>query len=129
MSSGARAYGGELSYARSDYHEIDADGSAEYPEYNFNHTLDLKARVGYAVDRALVYGVFGYGFSEYEEGDEDPSSLVDVKGAIFGLGVDYLVSDRMFIGAEVLSRDIGGGDVNPFDAEVTTVTLRAGLKF
>ena len=127
MASGAWAYGGELAYARTDYHEIEPDGSSEYPEYNFNHTLDLKARVGYAVDRALVYGVLGYGFSEYEEGDE--TALFDVDGAIFGLGVDYLVSDRMFVGAEVLSRDIGRSGNGPFDADVTTVTLRAGLKF
>jgi outer membrane immunogenic protein len=129
MTSGAWAYGGELAYARSDYHEIEPDGSSEYPEYNFNHTLDLKARVGYAVDRALVYGVLGYGFSEYENGDEDPTSLFDVKGAIFGLGVDYLVSDRMFVGAEILSRDMGESDVELFDADLTTVTLRVGMKF
>ncbi len=129
MTSGAWAYGGELAYARSDYHEIEEDGSSEYPEYNFNHTLDLKARVGYAVDRALVYGVLGYGWSEYEDGDEDPTSLYNVKGAIFGLGVDYLVSDRVFLGAEVLHRDIGESDAEYFDADLTTVTLRAGLKF
>ena len=129
MSSGAWAYGGELAYAKSDYHEIEADGSSEYPEYQFNHTLDLKARVGYAVDRALVYGVLGYGFSEYEDGDSNPSSLYDVKGAIFGLGVDYLVSERMFVGAEILHRDVGESDVDLFDADLTTITLRAGLKF
>ncbi len=126
MASGAWAYGGELAYARTDYHETDSGGS--YPEWNFNHTLDLKARVGYAVDRALIYGVLGYGFSEYEEGSE--ASVTDVDGAIFGLGVDYLVSDRMFVGAEVLSRDIGLSDSDePFDANLTTITLRVGMKF
>ena len=128
MANGAWAYGGELAYAGTDYYEAAIDSSVEYPEWNFNHTLDLKARVGYAVGRALVYGVLGYGFSEYEMGSE--TSVTDIKGAIFGLGVDYLVSDRMFVGAEVLSRDIGLSDSDePFDANLTTITLRVGMKF
>jgi outer membrane immunogenic protein len=125
MANGPWAYGAELSYASTDYIESEPDGSAEYPEYVFTHTLDIKARVGYAVDRALVYGTIGYGTSEWEDGA--PSTASDANGVIFGLGVDYLVSDKMFVGAEVLRRDMDS-DIG-FVADVNTFTLRAGMKF
>ena len=126
-SSGALAYGVELAYARTDYAEVDLVTGTTYPEYNFNHTLDLKARLGYGMDRALIYGVLGYGFSEYEDGNTDPGNLYDIEAPIFGLGVDYMVSDRFMIGAEILRRDLDSGDY--FQADLTTVTLRAGVSF
>ncbi|MFN6925363.1 MAG: hypothetical protein ACK4P8_06910 [Tabrizicola sp.] len=122
-STGAWAYGAELGYAKADFHEYDS--GLEFPEYKFNHTLDLKARAGYAMGPALIYGVLGYGFSEWEEGG--PSDTYDVEGALFGAGVDYLVTDRVFLGGEVLRRGMDGD--YPFDADVTTFTLRAGMTF
>jgi hypothetical protein len=41
--------------------------------------------------------------------------------------VDYLVTDRIFLGGEVLRRGMDGD--YPFDADVTTFTLRAGMTF
>ena len=41
-TTGAWAYGAELAYANASFHEY--DGPDEYPDYQFNHTLDLKAR-------------------------------------------------------------------------------------
>jgi outer membrane immunogenic protein len=125
LSSGAWSYGGELAYAGANFHEY--DGGSEYEDYHFNHTLDLKGRIGYAVDRALVYGVLGYGFSEWEEGSSASGDLYDVDGALVGFGVDYLATDRVFVGAEVLKRVMDSD--YPFDADLTTFTQRAGMTF
>lgn len=124
-TTGAWAYGAELAYANASFHEY--DGPDEYPDYQFNHTLDLKARAGYAMGPALVYGTLGYGFSEWEEGGTDPGDLYDVDGVLVGVGVDYLVTDQIFLGAEVLRR--GMDSDYPFDADLTTFTLRAGMTF
>lgn len=126
LANGAWAYGGEISYSSTDYIQKQIGGAElEFPEYNYNHTLDLKARLGYAVERAMLYGVVGYGFSEWQEGNL--AELYNVEGAIFGLGVDYLVSDRVFLGGEILRREM---DANPiFNADVTTFSLRVGMKF
>lgn len=123
-ASGAMAYGVELSYAKADYNQAEADGSADYQDYKFNHTLDLKARVGYAFGKALAYGVVGYGQSEWEDG---PGGVYDGKGLIYGVGLDYLVSDRVFVGGEVLRRTMDSDGL--FVADVTTLSLRVGMKF
>ena len=122
-SNGAWAYGAELAYAKAEFHEYDPQNEA----YNFNHTLDLKLRAGYAMGQALVYGTLGYGFSEWEEGSTASSDLYDVEGVLIGVGLDYLVTDRVFVGGEVLRRGMDGD--YPFDADITTFTLRAGMKF
>ncbi len=124
-TSGAWAYGAEIGYSSADYHEF--DGPDEYPDYNFNHTLDLKARAGYAMKNTLFYGTLGYGFSEWEEGGTASGDLYDVEGALFGFGVEQIVADRFFIGGELLQRGMDGD--YPFDADLTTFTLRAGMTF
>ncbi|MCB6176661.1 porin family protein [Rhodobacter sp. Har01] len=123
MATGAWAYGVELSYAKTDYSEV--DGTDEFPDYNFNHTFDVKMRGGYAVNQALIYGVLGYGWSEWEEGD--PTDTYDVDGLLVGLGADMIVSDSVFLGAEILQRGMDGD--YPFEADVTTFGLRLGMTF
>jgi outer membrane immunogenic protein len=76
---------------------------------------------------ALFYGTLGYGFSEWEEGSANPGDLYDVDGVLLGAGVDYLVTDQLFLGAEVLRRSMDSDF--PFDADLTTFTFRAGITF
>ena len=56
-TSGAWAYGAEIGYSSSNYHEFSlaSAGGDEYPSYKFNHTLDLKARAGYAMNATLLW--------------------------------------------------------------------------
>ncbi|NKX46371.1 porin family protein [Roseicyclus persicicus] len=122
---GAWAFGAELAYARTDYVEVDPATGESFSDYVFTYTVDLKARVGYAVGPALIYGVLGYGHSEYEDGA--PEDLFHINAPIYGLGVDYMVSDRFVVGLEVLRRDLDAD--SRFTADLTTVTLRAALRF
>jgi outer membrane immunogenic protein len=123
FTSGPLAYGVEVAYTKTDYYQTDVNGP--YRDYTFNHTLDLKLRGGYAVENALIYAVVGYNWAEWEEGA--PNDTYRAKGPLFGLGLDYLVTDRVFLGAEALRRTL---DTDyPHEVDVTTISLRVGMKF
>jgi len=123
LSSGPFAYGVEVAYTKTDYYQTDVNGP--YRDYTFNHTIDLKLRGGYAVERALIYASVGYNWAEWEEGA--PSDTYRAKGPVFGLGLDYLVTDSVFLGAEALRRRL---DTDyPHDVDVTTFSLRLGTRF
>jgi outer membrane immunogenic protein len=99
-------------------------GTSEYPEYNFNTLIDLKARAGYAAGNILVYGLVGAASATWtDNGNEDNGD-----GFLYGLGIDYLGSSNVFVGAEYVVRAITV-DASPFDADVETISLRAGIKF
>jgi outer membrane immunogenic protein len=128
LTNGAWAYGGELSYSKADFYEIDSGGSPD-PDYVFTSIIDLKARAGYAMGDALIYGTIGATFTKWQE---DTLSGNDGSGFLYGVGVDYLVSPQVFLGAEYLVRDIESDWNNTggtFDADLDTFTLRAGMKF
>ena len=74
------------------------------------------------------YGTLGYGFSEFQDGAVAPANLYDVKGVLVGFGVEQMVTDRFFVGGEVLQRGMNS-DSGGFDADLATLTLRAGMTF
>lgn len=86
--------------------------------------IDLKARVGYGMDRALVYASGGYSFANYSGGDEGAGFNV-------GAGVDFLVTDNIFVGAEYIYRDIEDTVVDPaaWDEQLGTIQARVGITF
>lgn len=86
--------------------------------------FDLKARAGYAADRALVYASGGYSFASFDGGDEG-------NGFNVGAGVDYLVFDNAFVGAEYVYRDIEDSVADPaaWQDQFGTIQLRVGLSF
>jgi hypothetical protein len=125
IASGAWAYGAELGYANTRYYEVSNSDGAEFSDYRFSDLLELKLRLGYAVNRTLVYGVVGYNWSTWEEGS--PDDTYDAEGSVFGLGVDHLLSDRTFLGAELVRRGLDGD--YPFEAHATTLAVRLGMTF
>ncbi|MDP1668269.1 outer membrane beta-barrel protein [Phaeovulum sp.] len=88
---------------------------------------DLKLRLGTTYGSTLVYALVGYsaGTSFAYGGDNN------FHGLNYGVGLDYGVNDRMFVGAELLARNIvddsglGYLDTRP----MTTLSIRAGLRF
>jgi opacity protein-like surface antigen len=90
---------------------------------------DVKARVGVAANRALVYGVLGYTFGSFTQGPDNWKP----EGPSYGIGVDYLATERVMIGMEYLTRDMTGD--NPSGAsqqnfiDLETLSLRVGFKF
>ena len=98
--------------------------------FYFESFVDLKARAGYAMQNVLVYGTIGSTITKWNEGFVGGYAG---NGVLYGVGVDYLVSPRFFVGAEYLVRDVksewNDAPVEYFDADVNTLTLRLGLKF
>jgi outer membrane immunogenic protein len=121
---GAIVYGPELAYS-----SFSDTGFELSPEEEVKRTIDLKARLGYAANRVLVYGVLGYSQITFAEG---PSDSFSVNGPAYGLGVDYAASDRLTIGLEYLARRTSGRFDPPgrdYDLNVDTLSLRVGLRF
>lgn len=125
MQRGSLVYGGELAYGR-----ISDAAIVGFPNSDFANALDLKARVGFAANRALFYGVLGYSKAMF---DDTAAIEFDMDGFSYGLGVDLAVSNRFTVGLEYLTRDLSGtSSVDPTttgDASLDTLSLRVGLSF
>lgn len=92
----------------------------------------VRARAGYAMDNALLYGAAGWtvtrGYLENATGGNDHKAF---NGYTVGAGVDYKFTDNMFGRAEYRfndygSRSINGVDINPRQHELL---LGVGMKF
>lgn len=88
---------------------------------------DFKARAGYEMGNALIYGTAGYSFGNFEL----PSYSTAVSGFSYGVGVDFLVTLNFFVGVEYLSRNMFGVVLTPDELEVNldSISIRAGMLF
>ena len=86
---------------------------------------ELRARVGYAMGDALVYGFLGYGTSRITHPAASP---YDVAGGTYGLGVDYMVTDSMFAGFEVSKLELIG-HTNDDIHNINVISLRIGYNY
>jgi outer membrane immunogenic protein len=123
---GSLVYGGELAYGAVG--DTQVVGFVESNE--IERILDLKARLGYATNRVLFYGVLGYSFANYVE---PAGREFDVDGFAYGVGVDFAASDRLVFGLEYLSRDLSGSASDDSsvtgDFDLDTLSLRVGFSF
>jgi outer membrane immunogenic protein len=123
LSSGPFVYGAEIAFLSGSVYEEDLNGVDTYPDYEFTQFVDLKGRLGYATGDFLVYGALGYSFADWSESGAD----YDAEGWLAGVGVDYAVGGKYFVGAEYVMRDLHAN--YPFDATVNTFSVRAGIRF
>jgi outer membrane immunogenic protein len=124
---GSFVYGGELAYGKISGAFLPNPGFSGDDE--IDRVLDLKARVGFASNRALFYGVVGYSRSNYVE---PPLIEMDTNGFSYGLGAEVAVSPRLVVGLEYLGRDLSGsalGGTISADQNLDTLNLRVGLNF
>ena len=85
---------------------------------------ELRARVGYAMGDALVYGFLGYGTSSITTSARE----YDVAGGTYGLGIDYMVTDSMFAGLEVSNLELLG-QTNDEIHNINVISLRIGYNY
>lgn len=96
-----------------------------WPNWTFNSLTDLRATLGYDMGRALVYASAGYTTSSFDaEGSE-----YTYDGWNAGIGIDYLLSDRVFLGAEYVHRDVARSDLSSWNGSFDTFHLRIGMNF
>ncbi|MBJ3763501.1 porin family protein [Maribius pontilimi] len=85
----------------------------------------LKLRGGFKAGSALIYGVAGAAYASAEVLGDDFSDT----GWLVGLGVDYLVTDNIVAGAEVLYHQFDDFDDTGIDVDATTLQARVAYKF
>ncbi|WP_372840862.1 outer membrane protein [Phaeovulum sp.] len=94
--------------------------------FDAGNFMEIKGRVGYAMDRVMFYGALGYMSGDINDGTDD----VDLDGMTYGIGAEFMLTDNIFAGLEyqraALSGTYGGADL---DADVDTVALRVGFQF
>jgi outer membrane immunogenic protein len=121
--------------------------------------LAAKGRLGFAVDRFLVYGVAGYAWSQLDVSSSftsgfDPATMkpirtsiddtVDQHGFVYGGGVEVALSKTVSLGLEYNQYDFGDSDVQSFkvtnggvgaaeklktDLDLATVQARLNFRF
>lgn len=105
------------------------------PENKVTDTQSIQVKVGYATDRALFSVGLGYAAANV-----DPRCVVEcgsasLSGRTISVGVDYLVTDKIFLGASVTNKSFGKGTyeilspVWELDGDDTALELRVGYNF
>lgn len=122
MQRGNLVYGGELAFGK-----IGDVIDPSFPLSQYDRVIDLKARLGFAANRVLFYGVLGYSDAPFD----DSGTSYDTKGLVTGLGADFAVSQRLTMGLEYLHRDLSGdnGLGTTLDSSLDTLSFRVGLSF
>ncbi|WP_103255962.1 outer membrane protein [Tabrizicola aquatica] len=122
---GRAVFGAELSYGTADSAGIEGVATSE-----FQKILDLKARIGFATNNMLIYGLVGRSKVFLYD---NPTNTFDMQGTSYGLGAELVLSERLTVGAEYVTRDVSGtaSSLSFLKADTTfdTLSLRASLTF
>jgi len=103
-----------------------------------DRSATLQARAGYAFDRALPFVSAGIAWSDFSGGFDDPPFLpsgeVSTRHYVFGVGLDYVISDSLQLRIEGLqftdpgTLDFSGPDCCSLD-ENNYKIMRVGLTY
>ncbi|MGL4320500.1 MAG: outer membrane protein [Paracoccaceae bacterium] len=116
---GTAVVGGELEYDITDI-ALGAAGTDQ-----LNSVARLKAMAGADLGRFLVYGTAGYAYADADVGAVNLSD----DGWFAGLGADYALSERLSVGAELLTHKFDDFDASGVDLDATTAKARINLRF
>lgn len=103
----------------------------------------LTGRLGFAMDRALIYGKAGYALSDVvfnasfhnKDGEDGANGSVvaishsyAMAGPVYGAGIEYAINDRISLGVEYLRFDFGPSgvaDLATTNSGITSEKVRA----
>lgn len=118
---------GEIGHDWSDY--TTAAGGGELGTFG-----SVRARLGFAANRALFYVAGGYAFAEGKETVGGVTASATPDGWTLGAGVDFAMTEKMFLRAEYRHNDLKTG-LNAFGSSWTNtlkqdvVNIGLGVKF
>lgn len=116
--------GGEIDYMTGDGDITDPFLVVTPADYDI---LRIGLEAGVDLGRALVYGTAGYADIDVSAG----GATIGSSGHYYGIGIDYLASDRIVIGAELLQHkfDSFSGAAAGSDLDVLTFGVNVALRF
>jgi outer membrane immunogenic protein len=91
----------------------------------------VRGRIGYAFDRALVYGAAGWTGTNFNASAPGVDEDETFHGWTVGAGVDYAFTEKMFGRVEYRYNDFGDQDIlgGNFDLKQHVVKVGLGVKF
>ncbi|WP_347140052.1 porin family protein [Paracoccus sp. SSK6] len=107
--------GAELDYNKVDLDENDGDGDL----------WRLRGRVGYDMGKFQPYATLGAARISTNDAADDISET----GITYGLGAEYLVTDKFSVGAEYSRNDFSDVVVDGLDLDTDLVQVRASYRF
>lgn len=123
---GSIVLGAEIDYNLADIVSEEIDGVV-----TVTALAHLKARVGYDLGSALVYGVGGMAYMETEWPGGFSGDLSDT-GVFYGVGAEYMISSNWSAGVEYLYHDFedfGSVGFTEYNVELHTIQARASYHF
>lgn len=134
LQRGNLIYGAEVRYSNmSHVLQNDAPDPERREVLDFS---DIRGKVGYVRGDLMVYGALGWSWSRFRVHPsatfDDRDSQTTLNGFNVGLGMEYNISDRWFLGADYTYRDLSGGfDEAPNDSDIdlSTITARVAYRF
>ena len=113
----------ELDIHRGD---IGFDGPSLSQTARIDRLLRLGVEAGIDLGPALVYGTAGVARIDFSG---PPTADSGGSGRFFGVGVDYLVSDRVTVGVEWLRHDFGDLGFSGYSADPVSLGINLGYRF
>jgi outer membrane immunogenic protein len=116
MQSGGMVYGAELDYTASTLTAVSTGnggfgcGGPVGCGTDVSRLITLRGRVGFAMDRTLIYGTAGFARANvrgYNPGTATVTGDGSRSGWSAGLGIEHALTDRFTIRAEYLHTDLG----------------------
>lgn len=105
-------------------------GSVNGTDYGTDLQGSVRARVGYAMDNALIYGAAGWTIARgYVDPPNSGEGNKALNGYTVGAGVDYKFTDNMFARAEYRFNDFGSRTIKGTDFEPQQHQLLIGVGY
>ncbi len=128
IQRGNLVFGGEVNYSAG---TVALETS---PTLEYSNLIDVNARIGYTVGRALVYATVGGSFGDWNEEITDTTGMFSASGFNYGIGVDFMVTEKIFVGAAYINREMSGSFGAMFPGESLennnqSLRVRAGIQF
>lgn len=126
---------GDIEWANLNGDDNGVGGTVD--ETDFNWTGSIRARLGYAFDRLLVYGTGGIAFAGIDQNNAGgvPASIQKTyTGWTIGAGAEYAFADNLTTRIEYRYSDFGKEDfapagLVPFSNDITSHSVRLGISY